>query len=360
MSNDDSRARIARAQREFDPETVWLNSATLGLPPARALTAVRAALADWQRGHADPVAYGEVLSRARARYAELVGIDSDRVAVGSQVSVLVGMIASALPPNAEVLTVPGEFTSVTFPFLARGDLRVREVPLAELAGAVRERTAWVAVSAVQSADGRVADLAALRDACARTGTRVLLDTTQAVGWLPIDAGDWAVTVCGAYKWLLHPRGAAYLTIAADVADAVVPTGAGWYAGDDVWRSIYGTPLRLATNARRFDVSPAWLCWIGAVPALELLAEVGRDTLHTHATSLAQRFCRQVGLPFRDSAIVSCHLEPAGEVALAAAGIVGAVRAERLRLSFHISTTEADVDRAATALAGLVHDLQPAR
>lgn len=358
MTNDDAAQRIARAQREFDPETVWLNSATLGLPPARALTAVRAALDDWQHGRADPLAYDEPLTRARASYAEFVRVDPDRVAVGSQVSVLVGMIASAVPAGAEVLTVAGEFTSVTFPFLARGDLRVREVPSAELAGAVREQTAWVAVSAVQSADGRVVDLGALRVACERTGTRVLLDTTQAVGWLPIDAGDWAVTVCGAYKWLLHPRGAAYLTVAGDLLESVVPTGAGWYAGEDKWRSIYGSPLRLADNARRFDVSPAWLCWVGGAPALELLTEVGRETLHAHATSLADRFCRQVGLPFQNSAIVSCHLEPAGEVAMAAAGVIGAVRAGRLRLSFHLSTTDADVDRAVAALAGLVHDIKP--
>ena len=33
--------------------------------------------------------------------------------------------------------------------------------------------------------------------------------------------------------------------------------AGWYAGQHPWESIYGTPLRLAEDARRFDVSPAW-------------------------------------------------------------------------------------------------------
>ena len=357
MSADDS-TRITRAQADFDPETVWLNTATVGLPPARAAAAVLAAVDDWQHGRADPLRYDDPLTRARASYADLVGVGTDRVAVGSQVSVLVGMIASAPPAGAEVLTASGEFTSVTFPFLARGDLQVREVPLPELAGEVRDSTAWVAVSAVQSADGRLADLDALRAACAETGTRVLLDTTQAVGWLPIDAGDWAVTVCGAYKWLLHPRGAAYLTVAPDLLDSVTPTGAGWYAGQDVWRSIYGSPLRLASDARRFDVSPAWLSWVGAAPALDLLTEVGRHTLHSHAIGLARRFCAQTGLTFADSAIVSCHLEPAGTVAMAAAGIIGAVRAGRLRLSFHISTTEDDVDRAVAALAGLVHDRAP--
>jgi hypothetical protein len=38
-------------------------------------------------------------------------------------------------------------------------------------------------------------------------------------------------------------------------DGLTPHYAGWYAGDDPWSSVYGGPLRLASDARRFDVSP---------------------------------------------------------------------------------------------------------
>ena len=33
-----------------------------------------------------------------------------------------------------------------------------------------------------------------------------LDTTQAVGWLPVNASRFAYSACGGYKWLLSPRG----------------------------------------------------------------------------------------------------------------------------------------------------------
>jgi selenocysteine lyase/cysteine desulfurase len=66
---------------------------------------------------------------------------------------------------------------------------------------VTSRTTLVAVSAVQSADGRIADLDAMHAASRATGARVLLDTTQAVGWLPVNAGHFAYTACGGYKWL---------------------------------------------------------------------------------------------------------------------------------------------------------------
>ena len=69
---------------------------------------------------------------------------------------------------------------------------------------------------------------------------------------------------------------------ADALDDLVPHSAGWYAGEDPWTSIYGSPLRLAADARRFDVSPAWLSWVGQAPALELLTSVARESLHAHA------------------------------------------------------------------------------
>ena len=74
------------------------------------------------------------------------------------------------------------------PFHMRGDLKVRTAPLERLAEAVRPGTALVAVSAVQSADGRIADLAAIREAARAHGARTLVDVSQGAGWYPVDAG----------------------------------------------------------------------------------------------------------------------------------------------------------------------------
>jgi selenocysteine lyase/cysteine desulfurase len=133
-------------------------------------------------------AYDLPLAAARSSYAHLAGVDRS-VAVGSQVSVFAGLIAANLPDGSEVLTATGDFTSILFPFYAQSGrgIRVREAPLDRLAECVTSRSTLVAVSAVQSADGRVADLDALHAASRATGARVLLDTTQAVGWLPVGA-----------------------------------------------------------------------------------------------------------------------------------------------------------------------------
>ena len=350
-----STSALTAAQAEFDSEVVYLNTASLGLPPRRSLDALQEVLGRWQAGRAGPPDYDAPVAAARASYAGLVGVEPSAVAVGSQVSVFVGLVAAGLPDGCEVLTAPGEFTSVVFPFLAqqgRG-VRVREVPLDQLADAVTPGTALVAVSAVQSADGRLADLDALAEAAAATGARVLLDTTQATGWLPVDASRFAYTVGDGYKWLLAPRGTCFFTVQPDLADTPVPHTANWYAGADPWMSIYGSPLRLADDARRFDVSPAWHSWVGQGPALELPTSVGPAALHEHAVGLANRFRAGVGLPPGDSAIVSLATTKDLTQHLEQAQVVGSVRAGRLRLAFHVNNGEDDADRAAQALSGLV-------
>ncbi|MDQ3504546.1 MAG: aminotransferase V, partial [Actinomycetota bacterium] len=148
---------------------------------------------------------------------------------------------------------------------------------------------------------------------------------------------------------------AFLTIQPRAGAELLPNHAGWYAGEDRWSSIYGGPLRLAEDVRRFDLSPAWHSWVAAAPALDLLTEVGPAALHANAVGLAARFREATGLPHGDSAILSVHADERVPDLMRSAGIIGSVRAGRLRLSFHVSTTERDVDRAADVLAG---HLQP--
>lgn len=343
---------MAAVQPLFAPQGCYLNTATVGIPPAPAVEAMAAAVEDWRVGRIDAPAFDVDIARSRAAFARIVGSRADRVAVVSQVSVATGVVASALRSGDEVLLAEEDFTSVLFPFLEaqqRG-VQVRTVPLERLLDEIRPTTRLVAVSAAQSADGRVIDLDALAAATAGTDTLTYVDVTQAASWLPIGADRFSVTACGAYKWLACPRGAGFMTVRPDVADLLTPVAAGWYAGERPWESIYGPPLRLAHDARRFDVSPAWLCWVAAAPTLELLADVGVAAVGAHDVALANRFRAAVDLPPSDSAIVSLD-RPGAAQALAAAGVASAGRAGRVRLSFHLYNTEDDVDVAAAAVTG---------
>lgn len=101
------------------------------------------------------------------------------------------------------------------------------------------------------------------------------------------------------------------------------------------------------------MSPAWHAWVAAGPTLELLAELGAPALHAHSLGLADRFRTGLDLPPGDSAIVSLEVDDGAAAALQSASVIGSMRAGRLRLSFHLSTSEDDVDVAVDALRGRV-------
>jgi selenocysteine lyase/cysteine desulfurase len=342
--------RISEARTLWEPAGVYCNTASYGLPPRPGWEALQSALADWHGGRTSWEAWGKSTEGARAAFARLVGVEVERVAVGSTVSELVGSVVTALPTGARVVVPDIEFTSTLFPLLVQSRLDVRTVPTARLADAVAQGAEAVAFSAVQMSTGEVADHEAIVSAAAGVGAITLCDATQALGWLPLQAGQFDAVVCGAYKWLMSPRGSAFLTVSDRLLEKVVPHSAGWYAGQDVHASYFGPPLRLAADARRLDLSPAWFSWVGTLPSLELIERVGIRAIHAHNVALANRFRTGVGLAPSNSAIVCADL-PGAVQRLQSAGIVAAVRGGLLRTSWHLYNDESDVDRVLDVVAG---------
>lgn len=345
-------ASLTDIRAAFDPVPGYLNAASLGIPPRPVTAALVAAIDDWGSGRACPVAYDAYVTEARELYGRLVGVSADRVAVGSQVSVTAGMVASSLPDGARVLCVEGDFSSMVYPFLVHADrgVTVRHVPLDGLADAIDAGTDLVAFSLVQSACGSVADADAVVSAAHEAGCRTFCDLTQAVGWMPVDATRFDITVCSAYKWLCCPRGTAFTTLTGEAASSIRPVAAGWYAGENVWDSCYGPAMRLADDARRFDVSPAWLPWVGTVPALRLFADADMQQVRSHGAGLADALLRGLGAEPAGRPVVSLP-DPDGARLrrLQGAGAAVAARAGRVRIAFHLWNDEDDVELALGAL-----------
>lgn len=328
----------------------YLNSATYGLPPTFVSTALREHLTEWESGDMNPAEFDEPTRIARAGYAALVGVPADSVVLGASASALFGLVATALPDGCRVATLGGEFTSVTFPFaaqVARG-FTVTELDADELLSTAADYDV-VAVSLVQSANGALLDTAALRAAVDGTRTVTVIDLSQALGWKVPDVAWADVAVSVSYKWLLSPRGTAWMSLSDRMAEAMTPHAANWYAGEDPWASIYGLPLRLASSARRFDTSPAWPCVLGASLALPWLASLDRAAVEAHTVGLANRVRDALRIPPAGSAIVSIPADGAAE-RLAQAHIRASVRAGAVRVGFHLYNTDDDVDRLLEALA----------
>jgi selenocysteine lyase/cysteine desulfurase len=334
---------------EFVGADGFLNTPTYGLPPRFLTDALQDCISQWQAGTMDAASFDEPVRAGRAGYAALTGVPVESVAMGGNVSAVLGLVAAAIPDGSRVATLAGEFTSTTFPFAAQADrgVSITELTADELVTAAADFDV-VTASLVQSANGAVLDAQALRNAVVGTGTLTVVDVTQALGWKTVDVGWADVTAAAVYKWLLAPRGTAWMSLSDRVSRMMTPHAANWYAGEEPWQTIYGLPLRLAGTARRFDASPAWFSALGAGLALPWLASLDAAAVEAHAVGLAGRLRTELQLPQEDSAIVSIPIANAAD-RLRQAGVRAAVRAGAVRVGFHLYNTENDLDRLLDAL-----------
>lgn len=343
---------LSGAIGQFRPDAVrgYLAVASIGLPTRATVDAQLADIELWASGRRDPMDYDPIHENTRAHYAKLVNVSPDRVATGSQTSVMASVFAAAAPAGAEVLCVEGDFSSIVFPFLQHSGALVRSVPLDELAASVTESTWLVVFSLAQSATGQIADSGAIAAAAKKHGAYTLCDVTQAAGVYPVDAGIFDATLCHAYKWLCSPRGVAFLTVSEQFQKVLPPVQAGWYAGDDVWGSVYGPEMMLAQTARRFDVSPAWPAWVGAEPAITMFSGLDMNEVWAYTAGLGDLLCDALEIPQQHQAIVTWADAQQKDLAkLVDAGIKGSGRAGRLRAAIHLWNNEDDVEAVRRAL-----------
>ena len=338
------------APSEFTNTTGYLDTTTYGLPPQRTLRAFKQAADDWQ-ARGDWFKWEEDGERCRELFAELAHVAPNTIALMPAVSVAAGAVAASLPagPGDNVVVHAEDFTSTVLAFEAlrtRG-VEIRAVALDELLDAIDERTQLVAVSLVQSADGRRVNLPALLE----TGARLFVDGSQALGAIAVDASQIDYFACHAYKWLLCPRGFGFLSVREDRLDELVPWLAGWKARARPYERFYGIPEELTSDARLHDVSLAWQVAAGARESLSLLIEIGPERIASHNLALARRFTNSTGAPDPETPIVRIDVADAPAVAerLRAAGVACAVRAGFVRVAFHLYNDEGDVELATEAL-----------
>jgi selenocysteine lyase/cysteine desulfurase len=347
---------------------VWLNTATAAPPSRPVLEALRRAEREWEEGTFSWQAWERDGHATRPTFARLVGGQEDEVALVSSVSEAAATVAASLP-GGRVVVGAREFRSNLFPWLAlreRG-FDVVEVPATDgvirteaLAGAVDERTVLVAVSEVQSSNGfrvRLPDLAAR---CREVGARLFVDLAQSLGALRFDAPGSGVdfAACVGYKWLLAPRGVAWLWVRPDRIEELRPLVPSWQSVLDPHADYYDGPMELAPGASKLDTSPAWLMWVAARPALELLHRIDARGAEVRCLELARAFRDGAGeagfsLVPEDapSQIVGMTVDDPAEVRgrLKDLGVVAAVRGGFLRLGFHAFNDGSDVEAALKAL-----------
>src|SRR3954464_11683209 len=95
MAPTHSSVALDKARAHFTAPPGYLAACTQGLPLRETVAAARAELDLWGRGEATPAHYGAAVERSRAAFSRIAGVPGDRVAIGSQVSVLVSIVAAS-------------------------------------------------------------------------------------------------------------------------------------------------------------------------------------------------------------------------------------------------------------------------
>jgi selenocysteine lyase/cysteine desulfurase len=347
-------------------EKVYVNSCSQGALSDAVRAAYEEYLDGWDANGAEWDHWVERSEAIRGRFAELLSVQADEVAIQTSVSAAVSALVSALDfraPRNRIVISENEFPTVGQIAHAQ-ELRGAEVVQVEpdpeaYAAAVDERTALVCSTFVSFRTGKVHDLAAIRGVAREHGALMLVDAYQGAGALPLHAAEVAdVVVGGTVKYLLASAGLAYMYVGEEVRGRL-PTQTGWFADENIFEMQIAS-YRPHATARRYDAgTPPVPNIYGGLAGIDLILEAGVPQIRDHISGLVRRLIdgaadlgAAVVAPEGDGPLVCIRSTdaPALVAALGADDIVTSERDSNLRVSLHLYNTEDDVDVVLAALA----------
>ncbi len=284
-----------------DP-AIYLNAASTGPMPASAVAVANRWTALRAQPHQIPLALMfEAAATARQQFAQLIGADTEEIALMPNTTYGLNLAARALPLRPGViLTFDGEFPSCVYPFQALGSRgislelvpRVNGLPDEDtlVAAIARPDVVAVVISWVQFANGFVADLKRIGEACRANGVFFIVDGIQGCGIIPIDIHSLPIDIfaSGAQKWQLSPWGTGFVYVRRGLIEHIEPHDVGWAcmrASTDYTR-LTDYEFDFFPDARRFEVvTIAYHDFAVANASTKLLLELGVANVSAHINAL---------------------------------------------------------------------------
>ncbi len=317
------------------------------------------------------------LRRATAR---LLSCKVEDVCVGSSATELLCSVAWAKSPpkGSNIVSTRASFPSTVYPWTRVADANGAEVRLADhdsdlytepndIISLIDQDTSVVTVSHVEFSSGQRYDLRKLADAAHSVGAILVVDATQSMGMVPIDAPNSGadVIVSSGYKWLRGTYGAAVGYISPSVLPDMYPGLLGFRSHDDIW-DLRAERLTLPRDASRFEYTTIHFgAALGLAKAVDEICDFGIQEVWEHDLKLADKVideAKRIGLsivsPISEeerSAIIGLRI-PEGVSSEAIArrlqdeySILVTSRAGLLRVSPHMDNTTEEVGMLFDAL-----------
>ena len=363
----------ATRARDFPPLAgiVYLNTAAEGIPPPAVGEGLSQYFRDKQLGMDGRLRHAAVHTEARRLAAELIGLDTDDVAICSCSSEAFNLasLALGLRDGDEVVVTDLDFPASVTPFLqdrcpatvkvwrSRGGSLVND----DLVALLSPRTRLVSLPLVSFYNGFHAAVPAVAEIVHRHSPALLVvDVTQGLGRIPLDRDSGALAgadliVSSTHKWLLGPHGGGIVGVPPHRRDAwTVPAG-GWFNLHDAFGADRFERAESLPGAASFAVGmPNYPALYAIRGALEYLSGIGVAAIDRRATPLVAECLSGLGAlgvdllsptePARLAGILAFR-HPRAELVhrfLHDRQIHVMHHAGRLRVALHGYNTEADV------------------
>ena len=381
---------LVRKEIPVTSRRAYFDNAGTGPPTINVLNAIHEYLSDWRDYGENWEEWLPMIVDSRRLFGKMIGANMEEVASVPNVSSALMALASSIryKPSGNIVISELNFpTNIYLWHLQKKHGRAKDVrllrrdgngivPLDEWEKAIDDDTSIVSVDYVSWTNGcrekirEIAKIAHDHDAF------VIADSFHGLGVFPINAkeDDVDALVCGMYKWMQGPHGAAFLYTRKDRLDDLDSAYIGWHGVDDSvvrrltrQEDLFGKPFdisdaRPAQDATRFE-GGSWgvVSIVGAKAALEYALRHDQQERHHWVLKVTEHLIeglkkkgRRIFSPLqsdrRSGIVVFEDQDPHATFdKLKSLNITVASRVKAIRVSPHYYNTEEEIDKLLAAL-----------
>jgi len=281
----------------------YLNTANVGLMHKNAEKEINKWVEDLAKNGSNnfnEIAEQNVFLNLHTSAAKLINTNPNNIAAGSSATELLSSLAWAIMPlkGQNIVSTNIVFPSTVYPWMRIASSTECEVRLSKeknnfistqsIIDLIDKNTSVVCISHVEYSNGQVFDLDLLSNAAKKHNALLIIDATQSAGAIPIDVKKTPIDaiVCGAYKWLCGPFGAAFMYVTPELSNKLEPGLVGFRSHKNMWE-LDASRVDYPNSAEKFEFSTmAFGCALGLAKSIHYLADIGVEDIFKYNRALA--------------------------------------------------------------------------